>query len=37
MLNLMDAFKWVQIGICLAIGYYIVRWTGILIFAIYHG
>ena len=36
MLDWIDAIKWVQIGACIAIGYYMVRWTGILLFAIFH-
>jgi hypothetical protein len=35
MLNLLDALKWVQIGACLAVGFYIVRWTGVLILVIF--
>jgi hypothetical protein len=32
MLGLDEALKWVQIGVCIAVGYYIVRGAGWLIF-----
>jgi hypothetical protein len=35
LLTLVDAFKWVQIGACLAIGYYVVRWAGIGLLVIF--